>query len=181
MASFASSYIPTTTATVTRAADVPSISGSNYSGWANASEGSLYVEAQSFNSTASTTVLAVISDATLNNRWEVALRAGSAGGAGRTTITSGGSNSFDTGNVASPVFAINQNYKIASAAAADNFGYSFNGGVAVQDSSGAMPVSPNRMEIGNRLGALYINGTIRRLCFWPARLPEATLEAISQP
>ena len=178
--SFPTSYIPTEGSTVTRAADVASISGSNYSGWFNASEGSLYGEAQSFQSTASATALAVISDATLSNRWEVDLRAGTAGGAGRTTIKSNGSNSFDTSNKASPVFVTNQNYKIASAAAANNFGYSFAGGVAVQDSSGAMPISPDRMEIGNRSNALVLNGTIRRLVYWPQRLPNEVLQTITQ-
>ena len=180
--SYPTSYIPTTSSTATRAADVSTSAATTVfeSDWYRQSEGSLYGEAQGFQSTASATALAVISDATLSNRWEIDLRAGTAGGAGRTTITSNGSNSFDTSNVASPVFVINQNYKIASAAAANNFGYSFGGGVAVQDSSGAMPISPDRMEIGNRSNALVLNGSIRRLTYWPQRLGNEVLQTITQ-
>jgi hypothetical protein len=43
--SFPTSYIPTTDATATRAADVASISGSNFSGWYRQDEGTVFAEA----------------------------------------------------------------------------------------------------------------------------------------
>ncbi|MGB9878528.1 MAG: phage head spike fiber domain-containing protein, partial [Candidatus Pelagibacter ubique] len=43
-ASFPTSYIPTTTSAVTRAADVASIEGTNFSSWYNQSEGTVYSE-----------------------------------------------------------------------------------------------------------------------------------------
>ena len=42
--SFPTSYIPTTSSTVTRAADVASITGTNFSSWYNQSEGTVFVD-----------------------------------------------------------------------------------------------------------------------------------------
>ena len=47
---FSSSYIPTTGSTVTRAADVASITGSNFSSWYNQSEGAIFSESRTSDS-----------------------------------------------------------------------------------------------------------------------------------
>ena len=44
MSSFATSYIPTTSATVTRTADQASMTGTNFSSWYNQSQGTMYAE-----------------------------------------------------------------------------------------------------------------------------------------
>ena len=44
--SFPTSYIPTTTATVTRSADVASMTGTNFSSWYNQNEGTLFAQAR---------------------------------------------------------------------------------------------------------------------------------------
>jgi hypothetical protein len=41
---FPTSYIPTTTSTVTRSADVASITGSNFSSWYRQDEGTMFIE-----------------------------------------------------------------------------------------------------------------------------------------
>lgn len=49
LGSFPTSYIPTTTASVVRSADVCSITGSNFSGFYNQSEGTMFIEASILN------------------------------------------------------------------------------------------------------------------------------------
>lgn len=63
---FATSYIPTTTATATRAADVASITGANFSSWYNQTEGTVFAETQQIGSILGYTM--ALSDGTDNNR-----------------------------------------------------------------------------------------------------------------
>ena len=65
--SFPTSYIPTTGATATRAADVASISGSNFSSWYNATQGSIFVEPV-FSNTVSYNTVYCLGDGTDSNR-----------------------------------------------------------------------------------------------------------------
>ena len=179
--SFPTSYIPTTGATATRAADVASIAGSAFSSWYNQPEGTLFIDAASSQSTAAANVGIVVNDGTLSNRIELDVRSGSLGGAGRATITSGGSVSFDTGNSSSPAFVVNTSYRQAGAYKLDSFAYSLNGGFLQTDLLGEVPVAPDRAEIGARLvTGLPLNGTVKRISYWPARLPNETLQTITQ-
>jgi hypothetical protein len=176
----ATSYIPTTGATATRAADVASIAGSAFSSWYNQPEGTLFIDAASSQSTAAANVGIVLNDGTLSNRIELDVRSGSLGGAGRATIASGGSVSFDTGNSSSPAFVVNTSYRQAGAYKLDSFAYSLNGGFTQTDLLGEVPVAPDRAEIGARLvTGLPLNGTVKRISYWKTALPLPTLQAIT--
>jgi hypothetical protein len=62
----------------------------------------------------------------------------------------------------------------------DNFAWTLNAGPIRDDTSGSVPVV-DRIGIGGRLDtAGYLNGTIRRLCFWPRRLGNEVLQGITQ-
>jgi len=73
--------------------------------------------------------------------------------------------------------------KVASAFAQNNFARSLNGLAANLDTSGTMPATtPILLNIGtiDAYGVASLSGTIRRLTYWPQRLPNSTLQTITQ-
>jgi hypothetical protein len=65
--SFPTSYIPTTTSTVTRTADNASITGSNFSDWFNPTEGTTVIQIQNYNISNTSTSLFSYSGTTFPN------------------------------------------------------------------------------------------------------------------
>ena len=167
---FPTSYIPTTTATVTRSADVASISGSNFSAWYRQDEGTVFVEVPSANFSGGR--ILQIGDGTGANRQDLA-------------FTSGGLLAFVNASNTAQVNAVTTNTTAGLAKASygykvDNFAWTLNAGPIRDDNSGSVPVV-DRIGIGGRLDtAGYLNGTIRRLCFWPRRLGNEVLQGITQ-
>jgi hypothetical protein len=166
---FATSVIPTTGTAATRSADVASITGANFSSWYRQDEGTVFAEsaAPSLNCN-----IVGISDGTGSNR--VLLDTGT--NTKRLTVTVGG--------VAQA--SLNRNYtygvvtKNAAAVKQDSFQLCEAGSLATEDTSGTMP-AVDRLNIGSSATAqLPLNGTIRRLCYWNQRLPNSTLQAITQ-
>jgi len=178
---FPTSYIPTTTATVTRAADVASITGSNFSSWYNQTEGTVFVDSVQAH-ISPTSRLVSASDNTTSNRVALSRAAGSSGNIS-LTVTNAGS-----AQVSSLVFgtalAAGTSNKVAAIYKAADFAGSVNGLAAVTQGTGTVPSSLTQLAIGNGdiLGANPMTGTIKRLTYWPVRLPTApSLQAISQP
>ena len=175
---FATSYIPTTSATVTRAADVASITGANFSSWYNQTEGTVFVDvlrSYSGNFPAFPNIVN-FNDGTANNLWAMY---GISGNQFVTnfSIQSGGVGQTDYVQVATNVPGPN---RIAQALAVNSSTFAANGALTLQDSSVAMPVGMNRVAIGaDRLSLAQWGGTIRRLTYWPTRLPNAMLQAIT--
>jgi hypothetical protein len=168
--SFPTSYIPTTTAAVTRAADVASISGSNFSSWYRQDEGTVFVEVPSANLTGGR--ILQIGDGTSANRQDLAL-VSSALLAFVNVSNSTQVNSL-TANTATGLAKCGYGYKV------DDFAWILNAGSLRAETSGSVPVV-DRIGIGGRLDtAGYLNGTIRRLTYWPQRLPDSTLQTITQ-
>jgi hypothetical protein len=178
---FPTSYIPTTTATVTRAADVASITGSAFSSWFNASEGVLYGDAQSQqpnnNPASIANAIAALNDNTTNNR--VDLRIQSGGSSFVSFISNGGVSQATLIN--SGTYVPNTTYRSVVGYALDNFARVTNGGSLAVDSSGTVPSGINRLYIGLLdAGTNPLNGTIRRLTYWPRRLGNEVLQSITQ-
>ena len=167
---FATSYIPTTTATVTRAADVASITGSNFSSWYNQTEGTVFVDAISV---ATNTSVFGISDNTTNNR--IQLETGS--NTRRFRITSSGSARYDN----SVSYTFGTQGKTAGAYLTTNANHATNGTLGSNSTASPLPVV-DRMYIGSSaVGAIHNNGPIKRLSFWPTRLSNEVLQRITQP
>jgi hypothetical protein len=174
---FPTSYIPTTTATVTRSADVCSISGSNFSSWYRQDEGTIYAEGGPSVSTINKTqLLATVNDNSSNNRWYVGKKFDS------TTVAEFGVASGGAGQafiLSTPSSIVNAKY--AAAYRVDSFGFIASGGALGVDTSGIVPSGIDRLLIGTLDSASNnINGTIRRLTFWPTRLSNSTLQAVTQ-
>lgn len=174
--SFATSYIPTVASQVTRSADVASVN--TLSPWYNATEGTIFADYEQNSSTQSGGSLFVQSDGTNNNRILL-----TADGASSGTIQPGlyvTDASVPQVAIVAGTGTVNSLNKIAAAYKANDFAASFNGAAAVPDTSGTVPVV-NLAYIG--VGATgtsgHINGHIRRITYYPRRLSNAELQAIT--
>ena len=168
--SFPTSYIPTTTAAATRSADVCQITGSDFTSFWNASEGSVAV---SYDMTS--TAIPSGSLQRIFSVWNSGFSSGFAFSDRDTTsgIESSAGGNFNFGVPVSPnttAFA----YKV------NDFATSRNGGT-VLTGSGAIFSSPSSMYIGNNNGTgLFVhNGHIARLRYFNTRLLNSQLVALS--
>jgi hypothetical protein len=175
---FLTSYIPTTTATVTRSADVASITGSNFSSWFRSDAGTLFVDGAQPSVTLTTVGFVGINDAANTNRFEIRQ--------GRTspTITfSGTSVTFVNASPPPGTPLPNVFYKQAAAfGGSSHANYVFNG--SQTSTTTLSSVNANRLMLGIRDGQASPTGgaglTISRLTYWPTRLPNATLQQLTQ-
>ena len=159
--SVATSYIPTSGSTVTRAADDLVISGSDFTDFYNQSEGTFYAESvlsgadnQSFifeasNNTLSYRVLSYYN----NNNLTAYVRAA-------------GTNAFTFGNrpPAGQLSRASLSYKT------DNVLACLDGGTVGQDLSVTIPTNLTQLQIGQHLemqDTYSLNGHIKRLIYWP--------------
>jgi hypothetical protein len=170
---FATSYIPTVAATVTRAADIStSVATSVFeNSWYRQDEGTVFVEA----SPKANAAFVGFNDGTTSNRIRLAhtgttaaLAVNVTGGALQFSINSG---------VAS--FPLNTQGKAALAMKASDFALVGNTS-SVVTSTGLMP-SINQATIGSSIGTTtFVNGTIKRLTYFPTRLGNEVLQRITQ-
>jgi hypothetical protein len=168
-AAFATSVIPTTSAAVTRAADVASVN--TLSPWYNAAEGTLYAEWQMSSSAAA---VFAINDNSSNNRIQVSNQGSTA--VIQSIIWTGGVSQFDA---TSGSFLLNGNAKGALAYKTNDVAFSANGGAVVTDTSATIP-TVSQVQFGFRAGSSsYLNSYIRRVTYYPRRLSNAELQAIT--
>lgn len=171
---FPTSYIPTTTATVTRAADVASITGTNFSSWYNQTAGTSLIELREVDRTGSRTPRS-FSDGTTSNRIDAfftssltvstrLLVSGSAYNPGNLTLLA-------AGTVNKHVISMATGSAISVA----------NGTLSTESTPPSLPVV-NRLVIGaDSVGGTPFTGTIKRLTYWPVRLANPTLQSITTP
>lgn len=177
---FATSIIPTTSAAVTRAADVvtvtnPPVFGSAYTlFWAGIPLAPILYVNNQFPMSAD--------DGTLNNRSQL-IRAGTAFGVVNGSYSPGGINTGSTYWVgqSSIVMPTGSLSKIAAAFAASDQAGSINGNSVFINSTGT-PTIPSIVHFGTRSdGTLQINGYISRAALWATtRQPNSVLQAITQ-
>ena len=174
---FATSFVPTVSASATRSADVATMVGNNFSNWYNQTTGTLAV---TFNASAN-------SDATYVS-------------ASNGTITQNSThidNDTGTGNMRavyysgsalvaalelSAVGTVGATNRIATAYAVNDFAASRNGGAIVTDTLGAVPVGLTQLNIGtdDRLVAVnYTSNHIKTISYFNSRLPDSSLQAIT--
>ena len=177
---FATSVIPTTTAAATRNADVASMTGTNFSSWYSASEGTLYAEYSiPFDSSESIFPLVfTIDDGSNNNRISIQNRTidDKAAGVARANAT------LQLECISSQTFSYGTTQKTIFGYALNNAALSLNGAAVTTDTSGTLPSNLNVARIGNNVGGYnnYLNGTIRKIAYWPVRLENAQLQALTR-
>jgi hypothetical protein len=162
---FPTSYIPTVASQVTRSADAASMTGVNFSSWYRADEGTLYIDTSS-GSSDSSAASARISDGTVNNRIQAGISTGAVGFSGR--VTTNGVTQVELGTIV----ANNTNYKNALAYKVNDFAVSLNGTAVLTDTSGVLPIV-------NTLTLLGVANPIKKIAYYPLRLTNAQLQALT--
>lgn len=175
---FATSYIPTTTAAVTRAADVARVTSLSLIGF-NAHEGSVFSEFSYLGGSAaqlSSRAIWSFSDGTTSNRFflyngsEAARFYGATAGVNDMVLVSG------VGNISEGVVV-----KSANAYKLNNYASCVNSLALVEDTNAAVPtVTEFWVGCGNFAGVSnFTSGHIRRLRYYPKRLTNAELQALT--
>jgi cyclophilin family peptidyl-prolyl cis-trans isomerase len=174
---FPTSYIPTVASQVTRSADAASMTGTNFSSWYRADEGSFFAEYKvDFVAPATSGQLVIrVSDGTLSNYIDMAKRANVDTSTRVVIQTSGANVTFS--NVG--VFTNNVN-KLANSFKVNDFSATLNSGALVKVSAGNPPLNLSQINIGNTFdGSPSLNGYIRKLAFYPKRLTDTQLQALT--
>jgi hypothetical protein len=175
LGAFATSVIPTATATATRPRDTATMTGINFSSWYNQTEGTVAVNIQweGLKSTSSQTILQ-IDDGTTANR---IVFAASSSNSLLNVVTSA---SVAT-NVLTPAntYVAATSYKHAFAVSNLDFQLAINGTLGTQVTTGAMPISVNALRFGTNLST-FASIWFQSLAYYPTRLPNATLQAITR-
>jgi hypothetical protein len=171
--SFPTSYIPTTTGTLARGADVCSITGSDFNNFYNQSEGTLLLGADEFRRGINYPTLLGIS----NSASAIANRIGIVSYGNKTenaipfefVITSGGTVQYS----AFPT-STSSNFKAALAYKLDDARAALNGALAAADAPpSVLPIGANNLRIGGV--GIYIS-SVR---YYRKRLPDAKLVTLT--
>jgi hypothetical protein len=173
---FPTSYIPTTTTALTRNADVASMTGTNFSDWYNASEGAFNFEFSAYAPSVADGFGRVfqVDDGTNNNSIQFLKNNGSSSQYFANVNVS----NVSQATLFTPSLSANVFNKVAFCYKVNDFAQYTNGGTLATDSSGTLPVV-NRLVFSNAGGTAQLNGTIRRIAFYPQRLANAQLQALT--
>jgi hypothetical protein len=180
--SFPTSYIPTTASTVTRSVDNAEMTGTNFSSWYNQSEGTLFVVASpSTNGAYSGFIYLLGTD--FNNgitylrqsdyQPVFRIRSGQ-----RDEYSKAINGAVGFGQIWRNAVAL----KSAISFKTNDFN-SFVSGVPITGSratAGTLPTFTGPLYLGGLNGSTYLNGTIRKLAFYPKALSPAELQYLTQ-
>jgi hypothetical protein len=172
--SYATSYIPTSGSTATRAADVSTSAATFGNSWYEQSEGTVYHLYNPFGVGSSR--FYSFNDGTNNNQILGAASNGSGSASNYIEITAASVNQSFLGasGAYSPTLQTG-----ALAYIVNNCAYSKNGGAVFVDTSVTIPII-NTLNLGSdHSNSSILNGTIRRLTYWPTRLSNDTLQTIT--
>ena len=167
---FATSYIPTVASQVTRAADAASMTGTNFSTWYNAAEGTIYSEINNQNQG-------------IDRRWAY-LYDGSNGlfgsrlSSGNLYVltaqeTSGTSRSVNGATITSTSVKVANAYKVNDLASSQNGSSAYTGSIW-------SPISATSFVIGSfTTGGQVVNNCIKKIAYYPIRLSNTNLVALT--
>jgi hypothetical protein len=141
--------------------------------WYNATEGTLFAEAVGLQG--QYPHLASPETDSSNAMWAYAQEASSTTRTGNFDVVNGGA--VQAGIVTSQ--ASSAMVRLATAYKLNDFAVCLNGGTVATDTSATVPAS-NKLQIGSRLALNYwANGCIRRIAYYPRRLTNAELVALT--
>ena len=171
--SFATSYIPTVASTVTRSADVATMTGTNFSSWYNQSEGTFVADATPA--------------ADLTNSYAVAASDGSTNefiGARYASPTTAAAFVIDGGVIqfgpAGFSAAPASSHKWGLGYKLNDFALSVDGATPQTDTLGTLPTI-NQLALGGATGATQGAWRIRQIAYYNTRLPNAQLQTLTAP
>jgi hypothetical protein len=169
--SYATSYIPTTTASVTRNAD--QVFKTGISSLIGQTEGTMFVECSALADDATNRRI-TISDGTANNRIYISYK--NYTNQLRIDVISAGSSVFDSTYT---IADITQTAKIAVAYKLNDFAFYVNGVQAAVDTSGAVPTSMSVFKFEDGAGGNVFFGKVNQAILFPTRLTNAELATLT--
>ena len=179
--SFATSYIPTVASTVTRNADVATMTGTNFSTWYNQTQGTFVTDFSrfGFDAVPGSVILTQADDGTTNNRVALRLNSRVADASAQATIVSGGSVLVNAGagtlaSMANRIVRATLAYQVGTPAVGRD------GSVGDVAAIASLP-TVNQLSIGQGAGAAAVNGHIRNIAYFNTRLPNAQLQTLTAP
>lgn len=170
-----SSYIPTGSTPVTRAADVARITPIGW--WFNTAAGSLFAEARYEGypvAGAQNRVPCAISSA--GGGSQIVLEWHESGNVGALHVVDNWA--FQCGIMTSAI-ASGDTVKIIAAYKANDFAASQNGGAVLTDTSGSVPSDLTSINIGYDGIGNHLNGHIKRIAYYPRRIANADLQGLT--
>jgi hypothetical protein len=167
---FATSYIPTAASQVTRTADVATMTGTNFSNWFNASEGTLLASGETIGGTP---YPIYANDGTANNRIGVILRLNGISGRSADMFTAGAS---QLGGLSA--FTFSQKNTSVLSYKTDNGTVAINGLTPNTDNTVTLPVV-DRMNIGASI-TFTSNIWIAKIMAWNIAVTAAEVQAFSK-
>jgi hypothetical protein len=171
---FATSYIPTTLLAVTRNADVVSMTGTNFSDWYNASEGTFSVNASLMGQKTSFRGILAASDST--SLTYIGILQASNGYSIRGNVID---NNISQAALTLGTSANGANLSASLAYKVDSFAGSLNAANPVTDVSGVVP-TVSELNIGYWGAAPPNTCHIKKISYWPQRLTNAEVQAFSK-
>jgi hypothetical protein len=167
---FATSYIPTTSTAVTRAADTAEMTGANFSSWYNASAGTFVVEYRP-QSVSGTQPVISVNDTTANE----AIHLYGSGTDPKAIVVDGGTTQadLDAGTIAANTF-----YKLGLAFTLNDFAACLDGGTVATDATGTLP-TVTQLQFHTDIAGNVANLHIKRLQYFNTRKTDVELQALT--
>jgi len=169
-AAYATSYIPTTTAAVTRVADAASKTG--ISSLIGQTEGTIFIDFIQ-KAVGASVVQIQLNDGSNNNRVQLEVNSS---GIGVMYVFSGGGL---TGQINLGTFTVGTRYKVSMAYKVNDFVTYINGVSAGTDTSGAVPVSMSRIDLGAEVGSSFTGYELNQTLLFKTRLTNAQLAELT--
>lgn len=165
---FATSYIPTVASTVTRSADVATMTGTNFSSWYNQSAGTFVASADTAGGNGTSRFVVSASGTNIFAYLHSTASAGA---------NYDGTNLLLTGNTAS----VNVPFNIAGAYATSGStkAVTLNGGTVASGTYNGAFSSATLLYLGGGLTGTYLNGHIRTVTYYNSRLTNTQLQALT--
>ena len=177
---FATSYIPTTSASVTRSADDAILEGSGFLSLFNFASGTYLAEFTRFGFDTGSGAVGVmqVDDGSTNNRIAMRLNNRLASATAQVIIVNGGS--IIVNNVASKTTDMTGIViKEAMAFMPTSVAIGRDGEAMVSYSVSSLPSAENRFVFGGGPGTVAIHGHFRRIRYWRSRLPDSVLQSLT--
>jgi hypothetical protein len=174
---FVTSYVPTTNVALTRAADVATMTGTNFSSWFNQTQGTFYIEYQGVNNVAGATRRAVeigVSGST-DERYVAGYQTTTSS---RILVVDGGVTQADISVTSTQSNIV----KLAASYILNNIAQATNGTSGTTDTSATLP-TVNQLWFGTAEGSTgntMLNGYIRSFVYYPKQLPIGELQTLTK-
>jgi len=172
---FATSFIPTEATTVTRNADVATMTGTNFSSWYNASEGAFVVNAQTARQVAiAATGIVGINNGSITEQINCFFRGVGSTGANIFSSSASQMDQAPTGVVsANTLIKLGVAYKL-------NDAVSYGQGTAQATDTSVTVPTVSQLQFGVIQAGQYLNGWIQKFNYWPQRILNAEGQAFSK-